>query len=39
MIGSRDINWETSGAHTSVLCTVPSNHALTHAYSQWIRES
>ena len=27
------------GAHTSVLCTVPSNHAGTHAYSRWIRES
>ena len=26
-------------AHTSVLCTVPSNHAGKDAYSQWIRES
>ena len=27
------------GAHTSVLCTVPSNHARTHAYSRWIRDT
>ena len=27
------------GAHSSVLCTAPSNHARTHAYSRWIRES
>ena len=27
------------GAHMSVLCTVPLNHARTHAHSQRIRES
>ena len=27
------------GTHTSVLCTVPLNHARTHAHSQKIRES
>ena len=25
--------------YMSVLCTAPSDHALTHAYSQWIRGS